>query len=310
MFINLRICTNFWLKIGVNWLKLPVLHGLSNVIHQLEFPAFAANGGTIFSGRDFRTTLLIRLQGGETMGGADFIVEFSQMEQCIGMLSQFQAVLKADRVDRKVGMDVVGIAMGSHQHFISRPCLGCKLQGDLMGLLAADGFFRGKGLHILVKADAVLFAPCGLGGFKLCDGAQSIAVDASDETNTGFFIPGLLLPHAVIHDPLHITGPLPDLLDIGDGRQSITPANAPDFLIDGSLQIDDLLKVVGVENSGIDLGGDLIQVIADALQFRHQGSGIFRYIDLGFLCGSDQEIGHAHTGAEHLFHDGIVLLLR
>ena len=33
-------------------------------------------------------------------------------------------------------------------------------------------------------------------------------------------------------------------------------------------------------------------------------------MDLGLLCGSDQEIGYAHAGAEHFFHDGIVLLLR
>ena len=92
--------------------------------------------------------------------------------------------------------------------------------------------------------------------------------------------------------------------------KSITPADTPDFLIDGSLEIDDLLEVVGVEDTGIDLGGDLVQIVADALQLRHQGSGIFRYMDLGLLCGSDQKIGHAHTGAEHLFHDGIVLLLR
>ena len=92
--------------------------------------------------------------------------------------------------------------------------------------------------------------------------------------------------------------------------KSITPADAPDFLIDGSLQIDDLLEVVGVEDAGVDLGGDLIQVVTDTLQLGHQGPGIFRYIDLGLLCGSDQEIGHAHAGAIHLFHDGIILLLR
>ena len=157
-----------------------------------------------------------------------------------------------------MGMDVRRIAVGGYQHFIPGPCLGCKLQGDLMGLLAADGFFRGKGLHILVKADAVVLIPRCLGGFKLCDSAQSIAVDAGDKTNTGFFVPGLLFLHAVIHDPLHIAGPLPGFFDIGDSRQSITPADPPDFLIDGSLQVDDLLEVVGAEDTGVDLSGDLV----------------------------------------------------
>ena len=102
---------------------------------------------------------------------------------------------------------------------------------------------------------------------------------------------------------------MPGFFDIGDSRQSITPADAPDFLIDGSLEIDDLLEVVGAENTGINLGGDLVQVVADSLQLRHQGSGIFRYIDLGLLCGSDQKIRDAHAGAENLFHDGFVFLL-
>ena len=76
------------------------------------------------------------------MCGADFIVEFSQMEQCIGMLSQFQAVLKAHRVDHKVGMDVVGITMGGNQHFVSRPSLSRKFQSQLMGLLVGNILFR------------------------------------------------------------------------------------------------------------------------------------------------------------------------
>ena len=76
------------------------------------------------------------------MGGADFIVELSQMEQGIRMLSQFQAVLKADRVDHEMGMDVVGIAMGSHQHFIPWPSLSRKFQSQLMGLLVRDILLR------------------------------------------------------------------------------------------------------------------------------------------------------------------------
>jgi len=158
------------------------------------------------------------------MGGADFIVELSQMEQCIGMLSQFQAVLKADRVDHKMGMDVVGITVSSHQHFIARPGLRRKLQSNLMGLLVGDVFLRGKGLHILVKADAVLFVPRRFGGFELCDSIQAITIHTADPADAGFFVPGLLFLHAVFHDPLHIAGALPGFFDIGDGCQFNHPA--------------------------------------------------------------------------------------
>ena len=92
------------------------------------------------------------------------------MEQGIRMLPQFQAVLETDGVDHEMGMDVVGIAMGSHQHFIPWPGLFCKFQCQFVSLLVRDILLRGEGLHILVKADAVFFVPCGLGGFKLCDG--------------------------------------------------------------------------------------------------------------------------------------------
>ena len=158
------------------------------------------------------------------MSGADFIVEFSQMEQCIGMLSKFQAVLKADRVDHEMGMDVVGIAMGSHQHFISRPSLRRKLQCDLMGLLVGDILRRRKGLHILIKADAVFFVPCGFGGFEFRNRVQTVTIHTADPADPGFFVPGFLFLHTVFHDPLHIAGSLSGLFDIGDRCQLNHPA--------------------------------------------------------------------------------------
>ena len=89
------------------------------------------------------------------------------MEQGIWVLAQFQAVLETDGVDHKVGMDVVGITVSSHQHFIPRPGLRRKFQCDLMGLLMCDILLRGEGLHILIKADAVLFVPRHLRCLKL-----------------------------------------------------------------------------------------------------------------------------------------------
>ena len=58
------------------------------------------------------------------------------------MLAQLESRFKADGVDDKMGMDVCRIAVGGHQHFIPRPCLRCKLQSNLMGLLVGDILFR------------------------------------------------------------------------------------------------------------------------------------------------------------------------
>ena len=51
------------------------LHGLTDVIHQLEFPTLSADRGTIFPGGDLRSAFFARLQGRETVCGADLIIE-------------------------------------------------------------------------------------------------------------------------------------------------------------------------------------------------------------------------------------------
>ena len=91
---------------------------------------------------------------------------------------------------------------------------------------------------------------------------------------------------------------------------SITPPDAQDLCVDFPLNIYDLLKIVGVEDAGIDLGGNLIQVIADALQLCDQGLCILSYIDLELFCSSHQKIRDAHTGASGLFRDGFILFFR
>ena len=90
----------------------------------------------------------------------------------------------------------------------------------------------------------------------------------------------------------------------------ITPPDPADLCVDGPLQVDDLLEVVGSENTGVNLSGDLIQVVADALQLCDQRLRILSYMDLGLLCSSDQKIRHAHTRAESLFRDSIMLCFR
>ena len=200
------------------------LHGLADVIHQLEFPTLTANGGTILSGGDPCATLFVWLQDRESVRSTELVAELPQVEQGIRMLSQFQARFKTDGVDHKVGMDVFRIAVGSHQHFVPRPGLFCKFQCQFVSLLVRDILLRGEGLHILVKADAILFVPGGLGGFEFRNRVQTVTIHTADPADAGFFIPGFLFLHAVFHDPLHIAGALASLLDIGEGCQLNHPA--------------------------------------------------------------------------------------
>ena len=145
------------------------LHGFADVIHQLKLPAITANGRPVFSCADLRAALLVGLECREAAGGAELVAELPQMEQGVRMLPQLQSRFKADGIDDKVGMDVVGITMGSYQHFVPRPGLLCKFQSQLVSLLMGDVFMWREGLHILVKADALLFVPRCFGSFKFCD---------------------------------------------------------------------------------------------------------------------------------------------
>ena len=92
------------------------------------------------------------------------------------MLPKLQTRLKAYGVDYKVGVDMLGIAVGGYLYLMPRPCLGCKFQTDGVRLLVADVLPGRKGLHILVEIDAVQLVKGSLGGQKFREGIGTITV--------------------------------------------------------------------------------------------------------------------------------------
>lgn len=137
-------------------------------------------GSTIFPRRKFSAALLIERQDAQVMLFADLVTDSAKLAQGVGILAELSPVYKADGVDHEVGVDMLGIAVGADLHFISRPCLLCKLSGNLM-CLPGSNFLPGmERLNVLVEVDAVQFVVGSFRCQKFRDGIATVAVDTAD----------------------------------------------------------------------------------------------------------------------------------
>lgn len=152
---------------------------------------------------------------------ADLIADAAKLAQGVGILPELSSVNKADGVDDKMGVDVLGIAVGGYLHFISRPCFLRKGSCDLMRLLGSDILPRTEGLHILVEVDAVHFVVGSLRCQKFCDGIAAVAVYTADQSLSRQFIHCLLILGAVFHHSNHGTEVLLLFLDVSDCRHQL-----------------------------------------------------------------------------------------
>lgn len=180
-------------------------------------------GCPVFPGSHLFPSLLILGQDGEIVCYTNLVTDLPKLPQGIGRLPQLPSGFKADRVDHKVGMDMLGIAVGGHQHLMSWPRLGSELQTNGMGLLIGDVFLGRKGLYILVEVDSIQLTIGGFGSEKFRDGIGSVAVHSADIAVSCLGINGLILPLAVLHDSLHCTDMLLAFLDVGYCCQSLPP---------------------------------------------------------------------------------------
>ena len=153
----------------------------------------------------------------------NLVTDLPELPQGGGGLAELHPGFKADGVDYKVGVYMLGIAVGGHLHLMLRPSLGCKFQADLVSLLISDLFFRGKGLYILIEIDPIHLVISDLGGQKFCEGIGTVAVQPSYISNPGFWVSSLVLPLAIPYHRLHGTDMLLGFLDIGYSCQPLPP---------------------------------------------------------------------------------------
>ena len=190
------------------------LHGLGHIVHQPELPALTLSGNSVLPAAHPLAAIFIGWKNRHAMFPAQIITDGPELPECAGILPEFPSVNKAHGVDYKVGVDVLGITVGGHQHLMSRPSLRCERSGDGMGLPIRDILPGGEGLDILIEVDAVHFAVGMLGGKKLCDGIQTVTADAANILLPGELIHCLGFLQAVQHDTDHGTGMLPGFLDV------------------------------------------------------------------------------------------------
>ena len=148
---------------------------------------------------------------------AQLIADGTELLQGVGILPQLSAIHKADGVDNKMGVDVIGIAVGGPLHLMSGPGFHGELSGDVVGLFIRDVLPGREGLDILIEVDAVQFAVGILGSEELRDGVQSVTANAADIAMAGELIHGFAFLQAVPHDTDHGTGVLPGFLDVSYG---------------------------------------------------------------------------------------------
>ena len=154
---------------------------------------------------------------------ADLIADLPELPQSGRGLAELHPRFKADGVDHKVGVDMLGIAVGGHLHLMPRPGLGGKLQTDGVCLLVADVLVGRKGLNVLVEIDAVQLVVGGLGGQEFCEGIGTVAVQSAHISVACFWVGGLVLSLAVPHHRLHGADVLLGFLDVGYSCQPLPP---------------------------------------------------------------------------------------
>ena len=157
------------------------LHRLIDVVHQPELPALILPGSTVFPCGKFSAALLIGRQDTQVMLFADLVTDPAKLAQGVGILPEFLPVHEADGVDHKVGMDMLGIAVGGYLHLISGPRFLCKRSCNLMRLLGSDILPGMEGLNVLVEVDAVHFVVGSLRCQKFRGGIATVTEDAADQ---------------------------------------------------------------------------------------------------------------------------------
>lgn len=192
------------------------VHGIADVSHQFELPAFPFHGSAVLPGGKVPARIFINRQYGQAMRRANLITQMAQGLQRVGTLPQLPAVLKADGIDHKMGMQVPCIAVRCHQYFVPTPSPFRKLPCNGMGLLGSDAFRRRKGLNVMIKSSAIRLLIRSLGCHKFHKSILPVTMNATDHALASGIIQNLLFLQAVRNHALHGAHRLPGLFDVSN----------------------------------------------------------------------------------------------
>ncbi len=97
------------------------LHGITNVIHQPELPAFTLPCRSVLTRGHLLAAVLVLRQDAETMGLTDVVTDQPKELQGIWVLPKLSPGLEVHRVDDEMTMHMLGIAVGGDKDFRTGP---------------------------------------------------------------------------------------------------------------------------------------------------------------------------------------------
>lgn len=201
------------------------LHGRLNHRDQLELPALSPHGTAVLPRPEALDLFLlaIRLQGGQPMLPADLVADQPHPLQGPGREVELFSGVRFHGIHNQMGVEVLPVDVGSHQHFAVGEEPLRQFLGDLMGLRRCDVLLGREGLNVVIEPGTAGLAVQVLGSQKALVGQIRRTVDTG-EIAGAVCVHGFLLLGHVPQDAAHGTGGLFLLTDEAARRHGIPPA--------------------------------------------------------------------------------------
>ena len=198
-------------------------HAVLDGYHQVELPALALFHGAVLTGGGL--FILLRAFPGQhriVVLHAELVGKVPQVLQGAGPLAEHFPALIAHRVHQKMGMDVAGVHMGSHQYLALRPGLFRKFFRQLVGLGAGDGFLWRKGLGVVIEPHGAFLVMGGPDSPEFLDSEVGRAAHPADQFPAGAPVLGLFVLGDITGNLAQGYGGLPLVRDVAVSYTHLT----------------------------------------------------------------------------------------
>ena len=185
---------------------------------QRHFPAVSTVIGAVFPVVHPVFPFIFSLDHRKAVLQTKFIRGIPQRLNGLGIAVILLPGLKTDRVDHKMGVNMVGIPMGSYHNFKTRDGRR-QLHGDLVSGFRRDRFLRREGLHHVVVHSSAGLTVKALGVHELLQRNLGNAVDSGNQLAS--FVGGFCVPAAIGKDAMEALQVLGAgaVYDLYDGHQ-------------------------------------------------------------------------------------------
>ena len=135
----------------------------------------------------------------------NFIAELPQLFQRIRALPELLPGFEAYRVDHKVRVGIVRIAVGANQNLMTRPRPRRKFHGEGVSLFRGDRIVGIEGLDVMIIISSVRLSIRPFRHHELRHGVRTVTVHAGDQSALRDGIIGFIFSLAVVDHAAHGT---------------------------------------------------------------------------------------------------------